>query len=1046
MVRWLAQVRWMVVAGLAAAVGWIVGAVVTMTGVARARGGAPYWLALTFVLWHGGCVCVTGDPPLRAGTPIACLPLHLTRATVAPTASEVTTVAAGELPGRFSLSSTGEALFVVPLVTPPGRAGVQPELAITYSSGGGGDGALGAGFSLRGASAITRCAKNLAQDGEIRGVRFDPEDKLCLDGMPLALVDKAPGTFEYRTVPDSFARVIGHDPEGEGAPRWFEVTAPSGLVTEYGTLAGTRPRGPGGVPRAWLAATVRDGRGNALDYGYCFAEAEDHTAEYALDEIRYTRFEGSDTLEASRAVKLVYGTKDPAGIRTMYSSGMALQSSLRLDAIEMVGPGEALVRRYAMEYAIDPTTSRTLLTQIEECAGDGVCKPATRFDYQRGEVGFRDRVTSLPVPTARAASPMLLDIDGDGLADLVTPDTHPALSTPQNPLTQWLVAHNRGAGDSEGVFGPAALAFSQETIVPDGSGPSDPALIQPELGTVIDYDQDGRKDVLLHDVHGVGVTWQVLLARPDRTFEVHDTGIVRPFPVGSPPVVPGLTTRGGSMHLADVNGDHVPDLIQCEDHGTTAGGDPSKPVWSVHLWRPAQGGAPFGFDPEGEPVEALATVRCDIALFTVDLDADGKVDLVTPPVDVGADGSELAGATYEALTRREDGTWEIFETELPVVPAGGRLVFLDVNGDGLPDAVESGFQDHTLYTYLNTGPTFAPPVFSLGSRGFGDQDTYFRLAAALDYNGDGRQDLLMPVAAGALPGEEDALPAWAILQANAGMPEEGTFTLVDPQVPFEPELGGAVTLADPRGPRIGDLNGDGASDVVLPLGGVFHVFESTAADQDVLVAVSGGMNAHDPDGPGARAERACFVWAPDRHLDHGGPRSRRPDAGGTPVSVARGCCERVCVSAPLRGGVAARGPWLFDRRRRGRGAPLRGPLPRWAVPCARRRLSWLRGAHDRRSRYPRRDGGLLRQRHIRRRSPRLPLRRAAETSLAGEPRAAGPAGSRADRDHLSRCGPHRGADQRRKEPLHAGHRDSPAPCAGAPCRGRRGAHHARVRP
>ncbi len=849
MLRSLAQVRWMVVAVLAAAVGWIVGAVATMTGVARARAGAPYWLALSFVLWHGGCTCVTGGPPPREDGPIACIPLHLTRATVAPAASGVETVDAGELPGRFSLSSTGEALFVIPLVAPPGRVGVQPELAITYSSGGGGDGALGAGFSLRGASAIIRCAKNLAQDGEIRGVRFDAEDKLCLDGMPLVLVDKGPGSFEYRTVPDSFARVIGHDPEGEGAPHWFEVTAPSGLVTEYGTLAGTRPRGPGGVTRAWLAATVRDGRGNALDYGYCFAEAEDYTAEYALDEIRYTRFEGSDTLEASRAVKLVYGTKDPAGIRTMYSSGMALQASLRLDAIEMVGPGEALVRRYAMGYAPDPATSRTLLTRIEECAGDGVCKPATRFDYQRGEVGFRDRTTSLPVPTARAASPMLLDIDADGLADLVIPDTHPALSTPQNPLTQWLVAHNGGAGDSAAVFGPAALAFSQETIVPDGSGPSDPAQIQPELGTVIDYDQDGRKDVLLHDVHGVGVTWQVLLARPDRTFEVHDTGIVRPFPIGSPPVAPGLTSRGGSMHLADVNGDHVPDLIQCEDHGTTAGGDPSKPVWNVHLWRPTQEGAPFGFDPEGEPVEALATVRCDIALFTVDLDADGKVDLVTPPVDVGADGSELAGATYEALTRREDGTWETFETELPVVPPGGRLVFLDVNGDGLPDAVQSGFQDHTLYTYLNTGPTFAAPFFSLGSRGFGDQDTYFRLAATLDYNGDGRHDLLVPVAAGTLPGQSTTLPAWAILQAKAGMQGEGTFTLVDPHVPFEPELTGAVTLADPRGPRIGDLNGDGASDVVLPLGGVFHVFESTAADQDVLLAVSGGMNAHDPSDP-----------------------------------------------------------------------------------------------------------------------------------------------------------------------------------------------------
>ena len=851
MIRWLALVRSAAVAVLAAA-----GRMFASPGGARSAGrartsaAAPLWLFLACFFAQGACTCGPSGLPARRDEPIACVPQHASRVTVLPGASAVETVSAGELAGSFSLSSAGEALFVVPLTAPPGRAGLQPELAIAYDSGRG-EGALGAGFSLRGASAITRCAKTPDQDGEVRGVQYDAGDKLCLDGLPLVLVDEAPGMLEYRTVPDAFAKVIGHEPDAEGTPRWFEVKAPSGLVTEYGTSHGTRPRGPGGVARAWLAATVRDGRGNALDYGYCFAEDAGYTAEYALDEIRYTRFEGegAGALEASRAVKLVYGTKDPAGIRTVYSGGMALQASLRLDEIHMVGPGERLVRRYAMGYELDPSTSRTLLTRIEECAGDGVCKPATRFDYQRAEPGFRDRTTGVPVPTALAASPMLLDIDGDGLDDLVVPDVHPALSTPKSPLTQWLVAHNEGASDAAEVFGPVELAHSQDILVADPSGPADPALLQPEIGTAIDYDQDGRKDVLLHDVHGMRLTWRVLLARPDGSFEVHDTGLPRPFPLGPPPVAAALTSRGGSMHLADVDGDHVPDLIQCEDHDTGLGGDPSKPVWKVHRWRPATGGAPFGFDAWGETIEPLDAVRCDIALVTVDLDADGKVDLVVQPLDVGADGSERPGAMYDVLTRRADGSWGASETELPVVPAGGRVVFLDVSGDGLPDAVEAGFGDRALYTYLNTGVGFAPPVFSLGTRGLGDQDTYFRLAAILDYDGDGRQDLLMPVPPATLPGQSSTLPAWAILRAKAGLADEGTFGLVDPHIPFEAALGEAITLADPRGPRIGDLNGDGASDVVLPLGGVFHVLESTAADQDVLVAVSGGRNAHEPDEP-----------------------------------------------------------------------------------------------------------------------------------------------------------------------------------------------------
>ncbi len=95
----------------------------------------------------------------------------------------------------------------------------------------------------------------------------------------------------------------------------------------------------------------------------------------------------------------------------------------------------------------------------------------------------------------------------------------------------------------------------------------------------------------------------------------------------------------------------------------------------------------------------------------------------------------------------------------------------------------------------------------------------------------------MPLPPGMLPGGSDALPSWAVLLAT-GAREGPTFSLVDPQVPFEAALGETVELADPHGPRVGDLNGDGAPDVVLPLGGVFNLFENLAPDQDLLVDVS----------------------------------------------------------------------------------------------------------------------------------------------------------------------------------------------------------------
>src|SRR5262249_35794561 len=185
------------------------------------------------------------------------------------------------------------------------------------------------------------------------------------------------------------------------------------------------------------------------------------------------------------------------------------------------------------------------------------------------------------------------------------------------PITQWTVARNRGPLASPPYFSSPAVALSEDwPTVFEPSGPADPAGLQPELGTILDYDQDGLGDVWLHDVYGSRDNNLVLLSQPDHTFKVKDTGIRRPFPLGTSPRPPTLTSAGGSIHLADLDGDSVPDLIQCEDHSEIASDNPSKAAWTVHLWKPAQGGAPAGFDPVGETVPPLAGFRCDTELYT----------------------------------------------------------------------------------------------------------------------------------------------------------------------------------------------------------------------------------------------------------------------------------------------------------------------------------------------------------------------------------------------------------------------------------------------
>src|SRR5882724_10391303 len=99
--------------------------------------------------------------------------------------------AVGRTPGGFAVSQTGAATYTIPIWAPPGPGGVQPRMALVYSSQQGSS-TLGVGWSLNGLSSITRCNLTFAQDAAPAPVALVVSDGYCLDGQRLRLTS---GTY-----------------------------------------------------------------------------------------------------------------------------------------------------------------------------------------------------------------------------------------------------------------------------------------------------------------------------------------------------------------------------------------------------------------------------------------------------------------------------------------------------------------------------------------------------------------------------------------------------------------------------------------------------------------------------------------------------------------------------------------------------------------------------------------------------------------------------------------------------------------------------------
>jgi len=389
------------------------------------------------------------------------------------------------LGGSFRVDESGAATYSIPIAVPAGTAGVAPEISLNYSSMAG-NGIAGLGWSLSGISGISRCRQTLAQDGGAKPISWSSEDRFCLNGSRLIVVNGIYGAVgsQYRTEIDSgvLVQAIGGS---AGHPDYFTARAKDGSITYFGgeDTVGSELNGYSGLAEqnnrtlSWNIHEFKDSVGNKITYSY-----DKSSKGHVISEINYAYGAGST---AYAKVKFNYVTGDRPDPVNKYVAGYEFNSTKLLDKITTFNKVNNIfqeVHRYQLEYHSESDFSEDSLSRLERIylCGSGVCYSddvATKFEWGSGNIafGYAQTVSYENSSNASIFDIKTPDINGDGRSDMV-----------------WVQVSPFGSGYSYKLYSREFISTPQYI----GSSTSS-SLLKSGLN-LIDYNADGRTDIIFN--------------------------------------------------------------------------------------------------------------------------------------------------------------------------------------------------------------------------------------------------------------------------------------------------------------------------------------------------------------------------------------------------------------------------------------------------------------------------------------------------------------------------------------------------------------------
>ena len=737
----------------------------------------------------------------------------------------------GQTSGSFRVDESGSATYNIPLNIPTGIAGVQPQLAFSYTSNGG-DGIMGRGWNFSGASAISRCPKNITQDDEQSNISHSENDRLCLNGQRLVTWSNQHNkntsnrsywsAEKYHTEVDDFSIVKAHGSTSQG-PAAFTVETKSGEVHYYGLVSSVNGNDSIGQPmsinlkayggsnesssdafvnagsanlaKTWALKAIKDVKGNYIVFRY----HEDTTkGEHYLTEVHYTgRTDGK-----SPFARVVLNYIDNPKLFVGWSVGSPVSMSKMLDSVTVYQDHE-VYRHYALNYFTSwVLEEKNYLESIQECTdtNQSNCLPSTVFQWQKPvakstsyswvtEPGtgyqYKTAVTKNFAPFRTDALIKgesdnrnynhIIDLNGDGYSDIVYPSGN-----------YWYAS-----------LGPYYNYNTQLTSV---------GVSKKQYAQTIDYNGDGQRDLLV--ANGEGSNWMIVSYVPSvslitqcetepGTEHVCDDYLqhVNLTIIDTKLLATGLE---GSAQVADLDGDGLEDIIFSNDGTLQAyiNNDGNGTFTHDQLvgTLPNALSKPFGNNITRKTADMKTA-------STIDVNGDGRTDLIINVLEKS--GSCSGGIDLNAQECWDAGwKWtknDIFSYKL-LISDGSKYIeqqklgsydevrVADLNGDGYTDLM---YQKNTRWYYrLSNGVQFLSPQ----STNFNTSDTLDHLMYFIDLNADGRADVLYPTSSN----------QWDIVLSR---PSALANTII-----FEKR--GSKSFASNATIRFGDMNADGKLDLL----------------------------------------------------------------------------------------------------------------------------------------------------------------------------------------------------------------------------------------